>query len=156
MNSIVSTQFDLLHETTALRGQMMALLSDADLAYTLPGNPTLGALCKEMGDVEQSYIDSFKTFKQDFSYRSAEPGLANSVEKLNVWYKRLDSELEVALTALTEEEIQGKTIDRGWAVPVTVQFHVYREALLIFCGKASVYLKALGKPLTDQWQGWIG
>jgi hypothetical protein len=32
---------------------------------------------------------------------------------------------------------------------------IYREALLIFYGKASIYLKALGKTLPEQWQAWI-
>jgi hypothetical protein len=155
MNSIVTTQFDLLHETTALRDQMLAQLSDADLAFQLPGNPSLGELCKTMGEVQQAYAESFKTFHLDFSYRSEEPGLVGSVEKLSAWFKRLDADLEAALSALTEEDIQGKTIQRGWEVPVMVQFHIYREALLIFYGKASVYLKALGKPLTEQWQTWI-
>lgn len=155
MNSIASTQFDLQHETTALRDQMMALLTDADLAFRLPGNPSLGELIKEMGDVEQSYIDSFKTFKQDFGYRRDEPGLATSVEKLSAWFRQLDADLEAAISALSEEDIQGKKIERGWEVPLTVQFHIYREGLLIFYGKASVYLKALQKPLTDQWQTWI-
>lgn len=155
MNSIASTQFYLLHETNALRDQMMALLTDADLAFQLPGNPSLGELIKEMGDVEQSYIDSFKTFKQDFGYRRDEPGLATSVEKLGVWFRQLDADLEAAISALSEEDIQGKKIERGWEVPLTVQFHIYREGLLIFYGKASVYLKALQKPLTDQWRTWI-
>ena len=155
MNSIVTTQFELLHETTALRDQMLAMLTDADLAYRLPGNPTLGELCKEMGDVQQAYTDSLKTFKMDFSYRSDEPGLASSVEKLNAWFKRLDQDLEAAISGLSEEDIQGKTIDRGWTVPIMMQVHIYREGLLIFYGKASVYLKALQKPLTEQWQSWI-
>lgn len=155
MNNIVSTQFDLLHETVALRDQMLAQLSDADLAYRLPGNPSLGELIKGMGDTQKSYADSFRTFKQDFSYRSQEPGLAGSVEKLSAWFKQLDAELESALSALSDGDIQGRMIERGWAVPVTVQFHIYREALLIFYGKASVYLNALQKPRTEQWQSWI-
>jgi hypothetical protein len=37
----------------------------------------------------------------------------------------------------------------------TFQLEVYKEALLIFYGKASVYLKAMGKPRPQQWQEWI-
>ena len=60
-------EFDILHQTQAIRGELMDMLSDADLAFKLPGaNPTLGALCREMGQVEQSYIGWFKTLKQDW------------------------------------------------------------------------------------------
>lgn len=34
----------------------------------------------------------------------------------------------------------------------TFQLEVYKEALLIFYGKASVYLKAMGKPRPPQWR----
>ena len=35
---------------------------------------TLGALCREMGEIEHSYIQSLKTFQQDWSYRNMEAG----------------------------------------------------------------------------------
>lgn len=157
MNTLMEQQSGLLHDMFRLRNEMMANLSDADLAYKLPGNPTFGELCKSMGEVEQSYIDSFKTFKLDFSYRNHEPGLATSVAKLNDWFKKLDDELVATLNALSEADVQTKLVDRGgWTMPVVAQFHTYREALLIFYGKADVYLKALDKPLTQQWKDWIG
>ena len=37
-----------------------------------------------------------------------------------------------------------------------VQFHIYREALLIFYAKVHVYLKALGKQVEGPWRWWIG
>jgi hypothetical protein len=157
MNTLITQHSQLLHEMMRLRNEMMAKISDADLAYKLPGNPTFGEVCKAVGEVEQSYLDSFKTFKQDFSYRNNEPGLATSVSKLNAWFKKLDDDLEATLNGLSEEDVQGKMIDRGgWSMPVGAQFHTYREALLIFYGKSDVCLKALGKPLTEQWKGWIG
>ena len=156
MNSIVTNFFDVLHMTSALRDQMLGMLSDAELTFGLPGNPTLGELVREMGEVEQSYIDSFKTLKQDFSYRNNEPGIAGSVAKLSAWFRKLDAELDTVLAAFSEDEVQNKIVERGFQMPVIVQFHTYREALLIYYGKLSVYLKAMGKPLTEQWQGWIG
>ena len=45
-------ELDLLHLTTALRTQMMDSLTDADLAFHFPNNPTLGQLCREIGNVE--------------------------------------------------------------------------------------------------------
>jgi hypothetical protein len=158
MNSIMKEQGQILEQTQALRNQMMEILTDEDLGYSPGGgNPTLGGLCREMGEVEHAYIESFKTFQQDFSYRNEEPRLESSVERLASWFQALDSELKEALEALSEEDIANRLIDRGggFVLPPLIQFHIYREALLIFYGKASVYLKALDKTLSEQWQAWI-
>ncbi len=151
-------ELEILHLTTALRTQMIDSLTDADLAYKLANNLTLGELCRTMGDVERSYIDSFKTFTQVWDVRNTEPGLDGSVERLKAWYKALDDELNATLMAIPDSDFQTKMVDRGggFMMPVGGQFHTYREALLIFCGKCSVYLRALGKPLTEQWRDWIG
>jgi len=151
-------ELDLLHLTTALRTQMMDSLTDADLAFTFPNNPTLGELCRGMGDVERAYIDSFKTFKHSWDMRNTEPGLETSVERLKTWYKALDEEFDTVLKAIPDGDFQTKMIDRGggFILPLGGQFHTYREALLIFCGKCSVYLRAMGKPLSGQFQDWIG
>lgn len=157
MNTIVQNEFDILHETTNIRHELFGILTDADLAYKLPGNnPSLGAICREIGQVEQSYTASFKTLKQDFIYAPAAPALETSVQALKDWFAQLDAELEAALSALTEEQVQSATIDRGWQVPILTQFHIYREALLIFYAKAVCYLHALGKPLPEQMRVWIG
>jgi hypothetical protein len=51
MNSLVESEFPL-HETQSLRYDLMQMLTDSDLAYKLPGdNPTLGELCRKMGEV---------------------------------------------------------------------------------------------------------
>lgn len=149
-------ELELLHETTALRTAMMDTLTDADLAFKFPNNPTLGELCVYMGDVERAYIDSFRNFKQVWDKRNTEPGLSGSVEKLKAWYKAMDEEFDTVLNAIPDADFQTKMIDRGWPVPLGMQFHIYREAVLIWCGKCDVYLKAMGKPLGKQWRGWIG
>lgn len=160
MNSIIQTQGSVLTQTQALRSQLMDLLTDEDLQFRLPGdNPSLGELCREIGEIERVYIQSFKTFTTDLSYRHPDPSIANSVERLKAWYADLDAELFSVLEALSEDEIQNKMVARGpeFSFPVMVQFHVYREALLIFYAKASVYLKALQKSnVSEQWQQWIG
>ena len=157
MNSLMQHQSNLLHETQSMRDDLMAILSDDDLRYRLPGNNvTLGELCKEMGEIEYAYIESFKSFKQDFSYRCNEPGLTTSVEKMSAWLKSLDDALDATLRGLSEADLQTRRIDRGFSVPVEVQFHIYREALLIFYGKASIYLRALEKDLPGLFPTWIG
>ena len=157
MNRIEQHEFGILDATSSLRDQMMDMLTNADLDFAFAKNPTLGDLCKGMGDVELSYIDSFKTYKQDWSICLDDPQMAHSVEKLKSWYKQLDTDLKAALSAIPAGDVDSKTIDRGgFTPPVGVQFHVYREALLIFYGKVTVYLNALGKPLPERWQMWIG
>jgi hypothetical protein len=145
----------------ALRAQLMEILSDDDLGYRLDGaNPSLGALCREIGEIERSYIESFKTFRQDFGYRNADPRLESSVAALSSWYAELDSELRAAIESLSEDDIANRTIDRrdfpDFKPLLRVQLDIYREALLIFSTKVSVYLRAMGKVLPKQWQEWIG
>lgn len=157
MPGISPAEFDVLHETTHIRHELMDILTDADLAYRLPGdNPSLGALCREMGQVEQAYIDGFRTLKHSFAYASVDASLATSVAALKAWYATLDAELEAVLQSYADRDIQSLVIDRGWSVPFGAQFHIYREALLIFYAKAVCYLHALGKPLPQQMSSWIG
>lgn len=157
VNSLVKREFPLLEQTLALRTQLIDILTDADLGHVLPVNPSLGELCCEAGQHDEIYIESFRTFVLDWTPRHAPHGAQTQVEVPKERYASSDDSLKAALTALSEEDIQGKTIDRqGYAEPVGVQFHIYRESVLIFCGKASVYLRALGKRLPPQRQQWIG
>ncbi len=67
-----------------------------------------------------------------------------------------------SVAGLSEDDIANRRIVRGdfdvddFAPLPKVQLDVYREALLIFYGKVSVYLRAMGKTLPRQWQEWIG
>lgn len=165
MNSIVSEYLAASYfpEYQALRDQLMELLTDGDLAFRLRGSTvSLGALCREIGEIEHSYVESFKTFVQDFGYRNRDPRVGKSVVALTAWYAELDRDLMAALEGLTEEDSTGRRILRedfeaGYFEPtVADQLDVYREALLIFYGKVSIYLRAIGRPLPPQWQHWIG
>ncbi len=157
MNSLVERELPLLEQTLSLRGQLLDLLTDADLGHAPPGNPTLGVLCREAGRLDEIYIDSFRTFAVDWTKETAPQGAETRVAVLRAWYASSDADLKAALGALSEAEVQEKQIDRqSYHVPVGVQFHIYRESILIFCGKASVYLRSLGKDSPDQWRQWIG
>lgn len=157
-NRIVREEFGIIHETQKLIPELLNVLTDADLTFKLPGNPTLGELCVVMGEVERIYIDSFKTFKQDWAYKQSDASMSGSVEKLKAWFKAQQAELDTVLSGLSEEDVLTRTIDRGhgFAPPVGAQVHIYREAILIFGGKVSVYLYAMGKTFPDQWKYWIG
>ena len=101
------------------------------------------------------YVQSLKTFQQDWSYRNTEAGLERSTARLKAWFQSLDEEMKTTASAFSDEDLN-KTIERGFAVPVELQLEIYLQALLIFFGKAAVYLKAMNKPLPQQMQEWIG
>jgi hypothetical protein len=143
----------------AIRNQLMETLKDSDLSYTPGGaNPPLGVLCREIGEVERAYIESFKTFTLDFSYHNTTPGLEKSIAQLVAWYADLDAELKATIAGLSQEDISGRMIDRGggFQLPPSIQLSVYQEALLIFYGKVMVYLRASGVTPPPQMQDWIG
>ena len=160
MNSIMTGYFIPAFQLyQAIRPQLMQTLTDDDLDYTPGGaNPPLGVLCREIGEVEQSYIDSFKNFVLDFSYRNATPGLERSVAQLVAWYAKLDADLKATIEGLSEADIAGQLVDRGgdFKLPLQIQLNVYQEALLIFYGKAIIYLRAMGKTPPQQMQDWLG
>lgn len=159
MNRIIIEQYGLFRLYQRLREQLLASLTDEELRFTPGGdNPTLGFLCVEIGETEQAYIDSFRSFTQNFDYRHADRSLEESIAALSAWYAQLDAELLAAIEALSDEEIAARPIDRGhgFRVPAGVQLEIYKEALIIFYGKVSVYLKLLGKTPSEQWSHWIG
>ncbi len=157
MNRYMLEKWSWIEGTHGMRSQLLDSLSDADLAFSPGGqNMTLGALCREMGEVEYSYIQSLKTFRQDWSYHNEEADLENSVARLKAWFQTLDDELKATVDAFSDEDLQ-KTIDRGgFATPVELQLDVYLQALLIFLGKATVYFKAMNKALPQNFQEYIG
>ena len=157
MNRYMQEKWSWIEGTQGLRSQLMDMLSDADLAFSPGGqNMTLGALCREVGEIEHSYTQSLKTFKQDWSYRNTEAGLERDVSRLKVWYQTLDDEMKATVTALADEDLT-KMIDRGgYSMPVEMQLDVYLQALLIFFGKATIYLKAMNKAAPKQIEEYIG
>ena len=158
MNAQIQQFWELNRMYTPLRDQLMDELSDEDLSFSPGGgNPTLGELCRELGETEYAYVQSFKTYKADFSYRSNDDSYLNSVSRLQAWYAQLDEALEAVLETVSDEDVATKQIERdGFSIPIHISLDVLREALLIFYGKVSVYAKAMDKPLTQQWKDWIG
>ncbi len=165
MNSIVREHLAATYfrEYQGLRDQLLEILADADLGFRVgTGTTSLGALCREIGEIEQSYVVSFRTFRQDFGYRNPDPQLESSVAALSAWYSALDRELMAVLESLSDDDVANRRIVRNdfdiddFAPLPPVQLDIYREALLIFYGKASVYLRAMGRALPPQWQEWIG
>ncbi len=157
MNRYMQEKWPWIEGTHAMRSQILDNLSDADLPFSPGGqNMTLGALCRQMSEIEHSYIQSLKTFKQDWSYRNMEADSESSVARLKAWFQTLDDELKTTVSAFSDEDLM-KTVDRsGFTMPVELQLDVYLQALLIFFGKATIYLKAMNKSLPPQIQEYIG
>jgi hypothetical protein len=158
MTRYMDEKWPWIEGTHGMRTELIGILKDGDLGFNPGGqNMTLGELCQEIGEIESSYIQSLRLFRQDFNFRSPEPGLASNVERLKAWYKTLDDEMKSVVAAFSEEDFK-KAIERpgGYKAPVDVQLDIYLQALLIFFGKASIYLKAMSKPATPTMQEYIG
>jgi uncharacterized damage-inducible protein DinB len=158
MNSYMQERWSWVEGTHAMRKQLLDSLTDADLSFNPGGqNLTLGGLCREIGDIQHSYVQSLKQFQQDWGYRNTDVGVETSVEKLKAWFQALDDDMKATLERMSEDDLQ-KVINRGggFEVPVAMQMDIYLQALLIFFGKAVVYLRAMNKDLPGQIGQWIG
>ena len=103
-NSIVSRYLDETYFTLyqRLRNELTDRLADADLEVRLGGETeTIGALCREIGEIEHTYVESSRTFRQDFSYRNPDLALERSVDAVKAWYAELDRDFMAAVAALS-------------------------------------------------------
>ena len=158
MNRYMQEKWPWIEGTHGMRSQLFDILSDDDLAFSPGGeNMTLGALCRELGEIEYSYTKSLQTFEQEWSYRNTEAGLDSSVARLRAWFQILDEEIKHVLETLPDEDA-GKTINRGggYNMPIELQLDVYLQALLIFFGKVTIYLKCMNRPLPQTIKEYIG
>ncbi|MCB0033180.1 MAG: hypothetical protein KDE51_04145 [Anaerolineales bacterium] len=158
MNHIMKEYWGVFEMYQAIRNQLVEILTDEDLAFSLGGNTlSLGALCHEMGETQASYIDSFKTLKHNYGLQVEAAGHSQTVAQLKAWYTHMDAELKEIVSAFTDEQLQTAVVDRGpgFTLPLNIQLEVYKEALLIFYGKTTIYLKAMEKALPQQMAEWI-
>jgi hypothetical protein len=142
-----------------MRDHVLTLVSNADLAYELPGdNPTLGELLMELGTLQGVYTHSFETFELDWSHIEIPRPEPIEVDGLRAWFQAQDDAMKTALSRFTDEELRIDRIDRGngFVASPFVQHQVYREAVYIFYGKLSVYLKAMQRDAGEEWAAWIG
>ncbi|MEO8246745.1 MAG: hypothetical protein ABI622_06440 [Chloroflexota bacterium] len=156
MNSLFDEEIRGHH---SMRDHLLTLVTDADLAYRLPGaNPSLGELLVEMGDLQGVYTHSFATFTLDWTHRELAPPSPITVSDLRAWFQAQDEAMRDALSRFNEDELHVDRIDRGhgFVASLFVQHEVYREAVYIFYGKLSVYLRALERDAGEEWAAWVG
>ena len=157
MSQLMQEKWPWIEGTHAMRAELLESLNDDEVQFSAGGqNMALGELFSEMGNVEYSYIQSLKTFQQDWSYHNTEQGLQSHISQLKSWFQTLDEEMKTTIEGLSDED-STKEVKRGeFGMPVALQLDVYLQALLIFLGKATIYFKAMNKPLSRQMQEWIG
>ena len=158
MNRYFQEKWPWIEGSHLMRTQLLDMLSDADLAFNPGGeNVSLGALCRELGEVEHSYTQSLKTFQQDWSYRNTDAALESSVARLKAWFQALDDEMQATIAGFSDDDLR-QSVDRGngASMPVDWQLDTYLQAMLIFFGKATIYLRMMNKPLPEQMRAYIG
>jgi hypothetical protein len=156
MNSLFEEEIRGHH---SMRDHLLTVVSDADLACKLPGsNPTLGNLLVELGDVQGVYTHSFETSTLDWAHRQLPPPDPMTIGNLRTWFDAQDAAMKAVLDRFTPQELQVERIDRGHGFIASpfVQHQIYREAVYIFYGKLSVYLKALERDAGPDWAAWVG
>jgi len=156
MNSLFDEEIRGHH---GMRDHLLTVVSDADLAYKLPGqNPALGEVLVELGDLEGVYTHSFDTLTLDWSHRQLPPPAPITIASLRAWFESQDDAMNSALSRFTHEELRIDRIDwgHGFVASPFVQYEIYREAVYIFYGKLSVYLKALERDAGEEWAVGVG
>jgi hypothetical protein len=156
MNRYMDENWWWIGDSHGLRDELLGLLTDADLAFSPGGeNLPLGALFRQMGEIEHSYLQALKTLTQNWDYRNAEPGLDGSVARLLAWFHELDADVHAVVSAFSDADLD-QTVVRasGFKTSVEESLDIYVQAVLIFLGKAVVYLRAMGKPIPESVQEW--
>lgn len=156
MNSLFDEEIRGHH---SMRDHLLTVVSDEELSYELPGaNPTLGQLLIDLGNVQGVYTHSFETLELDWTHRQVPPPSPVTVGSLRAWFDVQDAAMKAALDAFTVEELRVERIDRGGGFIASpfVQHEIYREAVYIFYGRLSVYLRALERDAGPTWAAWVG
>ncbi len=157
MSQYMENKWSWVDGSHSMRNGLLENLTDNDLAFS-PGGQTMsfGALWREMGEVEYAYIQSLKTFKTDFTYHTSDKSLESSVANLKAWFEKLDAEMKDIVSGFADDDFK-KDIERasGYTMPLELQLDVYLQALLIFFGKATIYFKAMSKPVPPAVQEYV-
>jgi hypothetical protein len=155
MNKLIAQKDNLIDLTHNLRSEVLNAIMDADLDTRLGGSTlSLRELILEQGTIQLAYIGCFQNFELRFDH--AAPEGVQSLENIKTWFGELDSSLINALGALSDDDLK-RGVPRGqYTIPAEIVFYTYRESVMIFAAKASVYLLALNHALPGQIKSWIG
>ncbi|MCU0476910.1 MAG: hypothetical protein MUC99_12530 [Anaerolineae bacterium] len=139
-----------------MRAKLVGSLTEADLVYALPNNPTLGEQLADFLGIEAFYAQSFASLEQDWKAYQRPAALQTPADYLTAFDGSF-AKLKTALSAYRPDQGQAVTVKRGdWEPTLVQQFDTYAQAVLIVFGKLDIYIKALGKPLPERWADWVG
>jgi hypothetical protein len=156
MNTIEEQIYMFVDGIMELRDEALDQLSDADLDYSLPNNPSIRDLLLDMGKVQISYTESFKTFTQTWDVVVDEAHV-KSVASCKAWFKALNADMRATVTGLSQEVIDTKEITRdNFTVKPFIQVDVFLQAALIHMGKMVLYLRGVNQPISEKMMRWIG
>jgi hypothetical protein len=155
VNKLIAQKDSLIDSTHNLRTEALNAITDAELNTKLGGQSlSLRELILEQGTIQMAYIECFRSFELRFDH--AAPEGVQSLEEIKIWFAELDSNLIAALGALSDDELK-RGVPRGnYTLPAEIVFYTYRESVMIFAAKASVYLRALNHALPGQIKSWVG
>jgi len=155
VNRLLKNHREFLDMNHQLRQNVLEAVSNSDLEHRLGGTTlSLRRLLLEQGEFQAAYTRSFRTCELRFDV--AAPTDVDTLAQIQAWFAQLDGEMIEVLEALEDADLK-RPVDRGgrYSPPVEICFHTYRETLLIFAAKASVYLRALGRELSPQISNWV-
>ncbi|MFB9993302.1 DinB family protein [Deinococcus oregonensis] len=158
MNRLTAQRTHLIDLTHTLRDTVFDQITDADLEFSPGGTAlTFRRLLLEQAEIQAAYAESFRTLKLKFDVVA--PPEVQTTAQIQAWFGQLDAELLEALDALTNEDLSRLHDPRGQMSPhytVEISFHTYRESVLIFAARASVYLRALGRDVPKLMKSFVG
>jgi hypothetical protein len=159
VNTFVQQHYAAIAETQAPIPALLDAITHEHLDFSPGGdNPTLRAVFHDLATTQVAYTRSFCEFVMDFATANDSPLDTGSIDSIRAGFEQLNADLKDAAGSVSDEDFANLLIDRGggFLLPPSMQIHIYREAILIVCGKISVYLRCLGVQFPDQWVHWIG
>ena len=131
MNRFMKRYPELMELNQKLRHDVLDAISDEDLGRTLGGDTlSLAELLLQQGRWEDDYVQA--------------------------WFHGIEQSIKTTLEAMSDEELS-RPVKRGHhSLPLEITAYTYRESLIIFAGKASLYLRSLGRPVSAHLKGFVG
>ena len=155
MNRLMKRYPELMELNQKLRRDVLDAISDEDLGHTLGGDTlSLAELPLQQNRWKDDYVQAWSTLELRHGSQSAPE--QQTVVGFKLWFGSIEQDIRTTLEAMSDEELS-RPVKRGtYSLPLEITACTYRESLIIFAGKASLYLHSLGGPLSAHLKGFVG